>query len=185
VLWATDTIGQSSDTPDANPDCKLPADIDEFPPNKRALELELCEEREAAEAGPHASKEPESIPVLSCPSDVTDLETGIAPHQPGPFGRNIINEAQVISSDKIPYRIFAGALDDDPQRGRLIVLEVVRDACAVAAGLAPAPTPKTFTLPVKSGAATITAIEGDLIAYETASGTKGRFRYPTGEFLPP
>ena len=36
---------------------------------------------------------------------------------------------------------------------------------------------------MKTGPVTLTAIEGDFVSFETPGGTKGKFRYATGEFI--
>src|SRR5439155_16957350 len=41
----------------------------------------------------------------------------------------------------------------------------------------------SFALPLKTGPVTLTAIEGDFVSFETPGGTKGKFRYATGEFI--
>jgi len=185
AFWAADTTGQEGQQPESPYGCGLPSDFEKFPAEKQVVELEELAECEAAEAGYHAPKIPDASPVLSCPLDVKTVVTGVFPYNGGPFGRYVVNEASAVSSRGVPYRIFAGALDPDSQQGVLLVLQQSIDPCATAAGLLPHFEPQSFTLPVKTGGVTLTAIEGDLVSFETAGGNKGQFNYTTGEFLIP
>jgi hypothetical protein len=182
AFWATDTIGQ-----DGGKETGLPDDFAKFPPEKQALELQERADREAAEARPHAPKQAGPSPILSCPGDVASFETAISPFTFGPFpgGKNLVNEAGVASDKGEPYRVFAGALDEDPAQGVIIVLPESLDPCATAAGVLPLKELQTFVLPAKSGAATLTAVEGDLVSFQTPGGTKGQFNFTTGPFTLP
>lgn len=184
AMLATGTIGGGEEHSPYE-GCDLPADFDKFPPEKQALELAERAECEEAKIAPHASKEPDTSPVLSCPTDPATLKPSIYPYNGGPFGRNMVNEALVVGSKGTAYRVFAGALELEPQQGVLIVQQMSLDPCAAAAGLTPTYEPKTYEFSAKSGAVTLTSIEGDTVVFEAASGEKGRFDYTTGEFLSP
>jgi hypothetical protein len=182
ALWATGAIGQEGGGPGPS---ELIPDFDGLPPEKQAIELELLAEQQEAEAGARASKAAADGDVPSCPIDASQVLTGIFPYHGGPLGRYLVNEASAVSSSGGSYRVFAGALDPDPEEGVLFVQQQSSDPCATAAGLTPAHEMQTFKLPPGTGAVTLTAIEGDLIAFETAKGTGGRFNYTTGEFIWP
>jgi hypothetical protein len=177
------TTGHEGAAPDSSSGCSLPADFDTFPQEKQALEREWQAECEAAQAGYHAPKPTNQSPDLSCPLDL-HVETGIAPltFQPFPAGRNGVNFASVVSTAGIPYTVFAGAQDYDSQQGIIYVMQRSTDPCAEAAGKLTR-FEGSFALPMKTGPVTLTAIEGDFVSFETPGGTKGKFRYATGEFI--
>ena len=182
------TTGHEGAAPDSSSGCSLPADFDRFPPEKQSLERQSFAQCEAAAAGYHAPKFPEPSAVLSCPTDLSKMATGIFPYdsryQPPPFWRKGIpvNLASAISTAGVPYTISAGAEYGDSQQGVVYVVQESTDPCAEAAGTLTR-FEGSFVLPVKTGPVTLTAIEGDLISFETSGGTKGKFRYATGEFI--
>ncbi len=185
---AADTIGQEGQQSESPYGCDLPADLDKFPPEKQAIELQERAECEAAEAGYHAPKIADASPVLSCPIDLASVKTGIfeydPKYQPPPFWREgtLVNIATAVSSQGVPYTVYAGT-GIDSQQGVVFVLQETTDPCATAAGLLPRGELRTFVLPGNSGAVTLTAIEGDLVSFETADGTKGKFDYTAGQFV--
>jgi len=186
VIWATASTGQEVGKPESRWGCDLPSDYEKLPPEKQSLELDMRSECEAAQAGYHAPKPTNQSPVLSCPLDLTYIQTGIFPFtfQKFPGGRNGSNFASAISSGGVPYTIFAGAQDNDVQQGVIFVKEESTDPCAEAAGRLTR-LDQDFILPAKTGPVTLTAIEGDFVSFETSGGSKGRFNYTTGEFILP
>jgi len=179
VLWTTETIGQGDD-----PSQEMPPDFELLPPEKPALELAERAERAAAEAGPHAPKVATGALVISCPVDLTKVPTGVWPFEFGPFpgGRSLVNEASAISSLGVPYRIFAGALDEDPEQGLVMVAPSSADPCATSAGLIPQEQLRFHQTLSRSGPVTIIQIDGDAVIFSDSTGKEGRLNYVTGQF---
>ncbi len=159
---------------------------------KLAFEEAERQREEAAQNAPRAPKIPEaSAGVPSCPIDLAALTLGV--HESSkdwplftvpPFRAiSPINMATLISTLGAPYDIYAGGLVDDQQQGVLIVAQGEMDPCAVAAGLAPRPEPIMYETPSRSGAVTLTGVQGDTVLFTTPDGATGRFDYTTGQFV--
>lgn len=119
-------------------------------------------------------------PPASCS---TTVQTGIGPFRGGPFhgGNSMTTVAWVVSSQGVPYVIYAGALDEDPQQGVLVVLRLNRDPCAAATGGSDT-YQRTYNDPSRQGALTLTAIDGDRVIFTSANGSTGAFNYVTGQY---
>jgi len=153
-------------------------------PQKQAAIAQLRSREATRAAGPRAPKPsvPAQLPS-SCPQPV---EPGIAPVMQTPFHADatFTNGAEVVSSAGDPSRIFAGALQSDPQQGVLIVLREDRDPCKVRSGQAPAHDGLyTYPSPSRGGALTLTQIVGDTVAFSVADGSHGSFNFVTERYL--
>lgn len=146
-------------------------------PQKAAVLTQVAAQATAAAKGPHAPKHYINPPA-SCPRTI---QTGIYPNLDGSFHENLINVASAISSQGVPYAIYAGTLNSDPQQGILIVMRMQKDPCA--AGNQGSSIQRYLT-PSRQGALTLTKIADDTVVFKTASGGTGQFNYVTGQFLP-
>lgn len=145
-------------------------------PQKAIVLTQVANHNKEAANGHHAAKYPISR-SLSCPYTP---QTGIFPYHEGDgFHENLINVAWAMSSQGVPYAIYAGALKNDPQQGVIFVLQFQKDPCATTGGAAE----KVFTTPFHQGALKLVKIVGDTIAFTIANGGTGRFNYVTGKFL--
>lgn len=184
IPLAARTLGGEGDQPG-----DLPPEFSQWPLEKQALELLERARQERTEAMPRAPKPPEDdlkATPAACPRDLTSFKTGIfGPEEVAGFpgGWTLVNEASVLSASGTPYRIWAGALREDPTQGVLIVLPQAVDPCLAA--VTGVPEMQTYTTPFKAGAVTITAVEDDSILFTTAEGVRGRFEYETGLFSSP
>jgi hypothetical protein len=155
------------------------------PTDQKQAALDQLQAAQATrEAGPRASK-PSAVPNLpsSCPQQV---EPGIATVVETPFHADatFTNGAEVVSSAGDPSRIFAGALQSDPQQGVLIVLREDRDPCKVRNGQASSHDGLfTYPSPSRGGALTLTQITGDTVAFSVADGSSGSFNYVAGQYM--
>jgi hypothetical protein len=92
------------------------------------------------------------------------------------------NAATTFASDGHAYTIYAGAVKDDREQGALRVWLIQTDPCAIIAGIATITTPIIYKTPSRAGPATITQIDRDAVAFQTADGTTGRLNFLTGTF---
>lgn len=157
-------------------------------PEKQAFERTRQAQEAVDAARPHAPKTspgPSLAPrSTSCPIDVSKIQTGIVDFRFGPYGKALVNIASVVSTGKIAYTVLAGAQDDDPKQGIVIVVPQDRDSCATLAGLSPQPTPQTYLSPSNGGGALkIVQVDGDTVVLQDALGKVVRFNYVQGRFL--
>lgn len=82
--------------------------------------------------------------------------------------------ASVISAEHTPYFIFG-------EKNRFAVQALPLDPCKINFTLQTSQQ-RVFQDPLAQGNLFITAVHGDLVSYQTASGTTGLFNYVTGQF---
>jgi hypothetical protein len=175
VVTSAEGIGPPS------PENSIPTDI---PPAKQAfLRTQATGQAQRAATARPIVHNPASLPTLpaSCPVDVHPGV--ITPFCFGPFpgGKGLVNDVGALSPDGWPYMIYAGATDDDPPQGSIVVIKESN----------PCLDPdrkqtyiiKTYLTPYRKGAVTITSVAGSIILFTLPDGTSGGFDFVTGQYL--
>ena len=113
------------------------------------------------------------------------MKRGIYPYRGSgaPFrgGKNLVNQALVLSSEGAAYGIDAGALENNPRQGILLVERENMDTCANPTGTGT--FRRSYETPLQQGAVTLTKIEGNIVVFSIADGDTGRFNVVTEQFL--
>lgn len=158
------------------------------PPSKATqVQQEMAAQATAAAKSPHATKQPKQT-VASCPEPSGGQATIVPRSNIDPAAArsvNITNGATIPPSQGRPfdYLIIAGALQNNPQQGVLVVIRQPKDPCAQG----PQGQTKLYNSPFQQGALTLTQISGDTVSFTTAAsgtaaGGTGQFNYITGQF---
>ncbi len=132
----------------------------------------------------HATKHPNSIP--SCPINLNALPWIVNLNGHTLPGQNYTSFIQIISSEHIPFTIYADSHSITVQRDLV-------DPCAFRAthpSLSqqsiqqnPQYTPVVYTLPQDITFVSFSSAQGDIISMKTTSGQIKQFNYVTGKFL--
>jgi hypothetical protein len=137
-------------------------------------------EQARLQALPRVAK-PASQPAF-LPNPAPSHAPSIRPYRGfGPFkgGAYMTTIATVVTTSKVDYTVYAGALDTDPQQGVLVVFRGADPPNYIGGS-----TARSYLWPTKSGLLTITNVEGDNLVVRTQDGTVGRFNLTAGYLLP-
>lgn len=178
VLAGTGAVYAAVTTSSSSP---LQQTINALPPAKRSgvqqMATQFAQPPQVKDPAHAAPTPPTSCPATSFPTP--HIFTIAQPYDPQytytDSASGLVNGA--------PYLIMAGALRTNLNQGYILVTPITIDPCqAQATGIFPQST--VVLLPQQHGAVTLTAINGAVLAYQTADGQTGHFDFVTHAWLP-